>query len=345
MNEFHELAGVRDDVPPMSAQARHRGRARLTAAMAPSVLRQRRVSRRPLAVGLAFGLALTAAVTGAVVIGTPGTQQSAEAAEILNRAAAALEADPDQEPRADQYIYQEVRQLTSAQGPSSHSWSWTAVDGTRPGRSRTVEEIPACAHATFSPGHHSTIVRGDGSVEEVVTPDPAGDDFGSGPCERRALITVYDPKGGLSGAPYTVLAQLPTDPEALLETLRADPRTSLASASTAPGTSPGPSRDDLTWELIRGLAEVLPSAQRAALFRAAATLKGVTVYPDVTDAAGRVGVGVGIDVPHLGRTVIVFDKTSYRYLGEIITQAGNEVVFNRALLRTAVVDQVGQAPS
>ena len=82
------------------------------------------------------------------------------------------------------------------------------------------------------------------------------------------------------------------------------------------------------------------------MFRAAATLKGVTVYPDVTDAAGRVGDGVGIDDARLGRTVIIFDKTSYRYLGEIIIQVGNnEVAFNRALLRTAVVDQVGQAPS
>src|SRR5262245_15884303 len=111
----------------MSAQARHRGRARLDAAMTSTDL-PRPATRRRFATALAFGLTLTAAVTSAVLISAPGSQQPAAAATILNRAAAALETDPDPVPGPDQYLYQETRQLTSAQGPAFHSQSWTAAD-------------------------------------------------------------------------------------------------------------------------------------------------------------------------------------------------------------------------
>jgi hypothetical protein len=94
--------------------------------------------------------------------------------------------------------------------------------------------------------------------------------------------------------------------------------------------------------LARVVVARLPNAQRAALFRALATTPGITLHPGVTDAAGRTGTGVGFVDPRIGRVVLIFDKAD-RYLGEVILDGG-QVPFRRALLRTAVVDQVGQFP-
>jgi hypothetical protein len=47
------------------------------------------------------------------------------------------------------------------------------------------------------------------------------------PCAEESQSPVYDPKTGLFDAPYAVLAKLPTNPEALLQALRADPQSTM----------------------------------------------------------------------------------------------------------------------
>jgi hypothetical protein len=338
MNELDQLRRVRAGVAPMSAHARNDGRVRLAAAMTgdgPPVL-QRPVTRRRLTVGLAFGLALTSTLTGALVLGSPEGrapgQAPANAADVFNRAAATLESHPDQVPRPDQYMFVETRETVSATGPILHTLRWTAVDGGRPGFGRITNESPTCDPQLSPSATLVTSMPGTGAGTRRI--DGCTD-------ERR--IDVFDPMTGLAYMPYTVLATLPTEPDALLAALQADPA-SHKSSPLPSATWPGPTRDQYTWSLIRTMAPQLPSAQRAALFRAAAKLPGTRMHPSVTDVTGRTGVGVGMDDPLLGHVVLVFDRSSFRYLGEVVHGRDNAVMFGRAELRTAIVDQVGQLP-
>ncbi|MEZ0072221.1 CU044_5270 family protein [Planotetraspora sp. GP83] len=59
----------------------------------------------------------------------------------------------------------------------------------------------------------------------------------------------------------------------------------------------------------------MPAAQRAALFKAAATIPGVTVSENAEDAAGRTGIGVGRVSAGI-REDIIFDPKTYELLGE-----------------------------
>src|SRR5579862_124094 len=58
---------------------------------------------------------------------------------------------------------------------------------------------------------------------------------------------------------------------------------------------------------------VLP-AQQAALFDFLAHTRGISLVPNVDDAAGRSGIGVRWSIGNT-RSMLIFDPTSYRYLG------------------------------
>jgi hypothetical protein len=340
MNELDQLRRVRAGVAPMSEHARNNGRVRLAAAMTgdgPPVL-QRPVTRRRLTVGLAFGLALTSTLTGALVLGSPEGrapgQAPANAADVFNRAAATLESHPDQVPRPDQYMFVETRETVSATGPILHVLRWTAVDGGRPGFGRITNESPTCDPRLSSP---------PGIVLPLDLAVAPGMQLVDG-CTYEGRVEAFHPATGLAyNTPYAVLATLPTEPDALLAVLRAGPAAHGSSPSPS-ATGPAATGDQNIWNLIRELAPRLPSAQRAALFRAAAKLPGARLHPNVTDVTGRTGVGVGVDDPRVGHAVLVFDHSSFRYLGEVVDARDDIVAVSRAELRTAIVDRAGQMP-
>jgi hypothetical protein len=310
----------------------------------------RRYTRRPVVVGLACSLALVAGVTGAVVIDAPGRQQPASAAEVLNLAAATLAANPDPTPRPDQYLFREERTLGGSGAPNWHNWTWSAVDGSRAGKVRSLDESgsmcqPRGPVSRVPPEILRHQDRNSSSLPPGVTliSPPPVDEASSvdETCEENMTSPVYEPSQGLASAPYSVLAELPTDPDALLAALRADPAAHRASPPANLST------EVQIWSMVRDLAPRMPSAQGAALFRAAARLSGIVTYPDAVDAAGRVGIGVGLDDPRLGRVVLIFDRTDHRYLGQMIinTDHDNAVTWRAALLNTAVVDRIGLLPS
>jgi hypothetical protein len=154
-------------------------------------------------------------------------------------------------------------------------------------------------------------------------------------------VETYRPAEGLRQAPYTVLAKLPTDPAALLKVLYADP------AVSQDVTHNKVSRDVAVWGLIRDLVQNAPAVQKAALFKAAATIHGITYVADAADAAGRSGEAVGLPDPRLGSVQFIFDKTTHAFLGERILAQGSttKVQFNDTVERVAVVDKAGQAPT
>lgn len=350
MNELDVLSEVRAGVAPMSERARLAGKARLTTTMAAadptadSAARPapglRPVPRRRLVTGLATGLALAAAATGVLVLGAPADQRPAAAADVLNRAADAMEADPGPPPRPDQYFFQEERGGPSLFGVDrpdlrswGHVWSWQAVDGTRPGLVRETLENTTCPPQPTG----SVVVQASPTGGEVAAADLCRD--------GQQRTPVYDPKNGLLLAPYAVLAGLPTDPATILAVLGAD-----RSAISPPGVSvPQPDRKAQTWALISSVIGRMPPAQRAALFRAMAQLQGTVLYPHTKDAAGRDGIGIGLDDPRLGavvsKVVLIFDRATSHYLGYNIVNKRGIAEFSTAVLRTGFVDKVGQIPS
>ncbi|MFF4398244.1 CU044_5270 family protein [Streptomyces sp. NPDC001480] len=106
---------------------------------------------------------------------------------------------------------------------------------------------------------------------------------------------------------YKWLASLPTDPDALLRL--------VYSKTKADETE---SHDQAAFDKIGDLLSgtVMPAANTAAFYEAAAKIPGVTELPDVTDAAGRHGLGITREDPRsVIRDVWIFDKHSLAYLG------------------------------
>jgi hypothetical protein len=76
-------------------------------------------------------------------------------------------------------------------------------------------------------------------------------------------------------------------------------------------------QDYEAWARVGGLLteSYLPTAQRSALFRAAATISGVVAVKESQDAAGRKGIAAAMVSPHGVREEDVFDPETYDYLG------------------------------
>ena len=184
----------------------------------------------------------------------------------------------------------------TAVGGSATRQAWLSVDGTRDGlivQNGARTPVPGCRNG------RAAIVNGNrvlpGQTESCV-PDPA-----------------YQPS-------------LPTTADAMLAYLRA--------AAGLTGKNPNGSADT-TNRLAKGalfLAEesYLRPAARAALYQAAAKIPGIVLIPDAVDAAGRHGVGVAWS--YGGREMLIFDSTTYRFLGSD----------KSAVLALDVVDEVGQ---
>jgi hypothetical protein len=95
--------------------------------------------------------------------------------------------------------------------------------------------------------------------------------------------------------------------------------------------------------MFLGEATYLRPRQQAALFQAAGRMAGIVAYPDVTDGAGRHGVGVGWGTVADGRVVLVFDKTSYDYLGLRYYAPGSATsTAASAVLAYRIVNRIGQ---
>jgi hypothetical protein len=139
---------------------------------------------------------------------------------------------------------------------------------------------------------------------------------------------------------YRNLQSLPTDPDSMLKWLH---RVSGG----------GESEDQNTFVQVGDLLfeGLVPPAQSAALYRAAAKIAGVVVVPDAVDAAGRHGVAVA-RVNDGERQELIFDKETKQFLGERIVavedlpdgQKKGELTGSSAILERAVVDKPGQRP-
>jgi hypothetical protein len=311
-----------DALPGPSPDAVAEARHRLQAHMrqAPQPRRHRRLVRRALLAG-GLAVALTGAAVAVQVVDddTPVLRATPAAAVVLDRAAAAAERQPDPKPRPDQFVFAESRSVYRDNKQAQHVWE------------------------------RRSWLAVDGARAGWAVTRTDGGPWGGGP--------LAQPGGGPLGddSAYARLAKLPRDPDKLLRALAGRP----TGRSNDPARDRTPEEQAFT-EIQDVLSEALvPPSLRAAMFRTLKRIDGVTVVPDVADAAGRRGIAVAMTIQGL-REEIIFDRRSHVVLGrrEILADA---VTYNRfykdwrgtpqgtvlattALLRTAIVDRTEQLP-
>ncbi|MEV4518377.1 CU044_5270 family protein [Dactylosporangium sp. NPDC049525] len=300
--------------------------------------RPARVHRLPHRLAVAGGLA--AAVAAAVTVATLAVPSGGTApdgrgpiaasgtgaptggesgAGVLRLAARAVTAAPGLDPRPDQFVYTEsvtVQRIDAGPVASGAPDPGEVVVTPPLGPPRTLRQ----QEWRSADGTREGLVRTAGAPDVQLPGCVAGvETIGGQPCRP-------DPGH---------IRDLPADPAGILALLRA--------RYTDVGEFPA------AGELLAH--GYLPPATRAALFEALATLDGVEVLDDLTDAAGRHGVAVTRTSGGF-RGALIFDPSGYALLGfrsDVV--AGNAwnwpagvTWYTTALLRTAVVDRPGELP-
>ncbi|GII55036.1 hypothetical protein Pth03_34250 [Planotetraspora thailandica] len=253
------------------------------------------------------------------------------ASEVLGRAA---QAATDLKPRNDQFVkvtsetmYSVIEAPTGSSGTGGPGKEprylyrdkrtiWLSVDGSKDG-ALTTEHLQPRPY----PGW----------------PVPKQAYAQAGTTESMKLPTC----GQVPDTVYTRLERLPTSEKGMRAHLFAGPRTK------------NPAEVD-AWTKVGDLLRetYMPAAQRAALFRAAATIPGVKVTGHVTDAASRSGIGVGL-VRFGIREDLVFDAKTFELLGERGTVVDakaaqapvGSVLSSTAQLQVSIVDKAPDAPN
>jgi hypothetical protein len=296
--------------------------------------RRPKTSTRLLAVG-ALAVTMAVGVTVAQNLGgtdgrgkprpiVPGIPAGpvANAAELLDRAAAAVETPPSTAPRPDQWIFIEHKQFFPAVGTRVNT----------PGE-RLVPFV------------ERTWWRADGRQKASTQEGRYGD----------GKLRIEDGAGGWKHH-YPTLAMLPTDPDALRAAVEAN---QFAGSTERGGTAE--QRASLLYDAYSAILRngVAPPKVEAAIFRAIKTIPGVTLNKNAVDVAGRPAVAVArVDEGYLNKEILL-DRTTYRYMGERIivikdhTSTGEDGTWREkkgAILnletRTAwsIVDRPGQRP-
>jgi hypothetical protein len=299
-----------------------------------------------LRLGLAGGLtavvvAATAAVLGlsapggSTVVKNPGNAPPSTSAdrldgsEVLLLAARRAAASPELAARPDQFLFVEDVWVVNGRnnGQPMIGQQWLSIDGTRDG-----------------------LVRDGGNRPEWTVPG----------C-RNGRMPADDPADTVACTPKPALrAGLPTDAAAMRAYLYRPERERVRTASgeyayvyPADATA-----HEIAWDRMSELVRTTYSpAVHAAAFEVASTIAGVVVVDPATDVQGRPGIAVAIGGQAI-RLELLFDRVDYAFLGHKgvvvgpIDAAGTpweglspgSLIRGRAVLRVAVVDEVGQLP-
>ncbi|REF00756.1 CU044_5270 family protein [Thermomonospora umbrina] len=339
MDEMTTLDDLGEHLDPAGAPPLTRARMAVLAELAAPASRPRRGVSRRWTVGITATVALTSVAAAAVVL-APVTSVDrrqplalAGASEILNRAAEAADREPTLTPRPDQYLHIEIRAAGREPNRFGYGWpaslgdaivmtdppgrpfsitlrSWLSVDGTRSSLQERKPWNSSRPERWWRPG----CLNG----REVLPGRPAG----------RACVT--DPAH---------LSRMPTDALSLRGFIEAIGRRDM------PQRPKGSHRPSGESEFASGFRDVLargyvPPKARAALFRMLAQNPRATVDRDITDPAGRKGVGVTL----YGQEMI-FDARTYRYLGVRATLPAKTRTYSTiAITNVAIVDRPAQPP-
>ncbi|MGW5156926.1 CU044_5270 family protein [Nonomuraea wenchangensis] len=238
-----------------------------------------------MAVMLTGGIVAAQATLGGSDPRTPGyllAAPPADARTLLTLAAAAADGRPDTVPARDQYVH--TRTL------AQHSLYTKDESG------RTL---------------YTKVLASEERWEAADLGKPwlsrSQNLSATGPAPRkywdRGVEDIVSEPGACPGQPaYARLGAWPTDPAQVRAKIVAD-------------TGEQPLR---IWRSLQSLVResVVRPSLGAALYRVAAGLDGIVLIHDAVDAAGRPGLAVAMDEGDGTRSELIFDRATYRYLGE-----------------------------
>jgi hypothetical protein len=326
--DMTRIAELRSDIPPITSEAERTARAVLMREIDGSARTARRSvrpwwSRRSavaaaMTVAIAAGLAVVSAVLPSCV--PREIAPAANAQQLAERAARAIEKQPPPYPRKDQWLY--VRSLAWEKTPRG--------------------EKPATQEYWY---------RGDGAVEAIPPMNSGFISTFSKDKTRWPPVLDYGEVAALPGDPDRLLAWINAKVDAH-ETAVAPFVAGLRrhqSDRVLMEIGVLQSRLDLTISLMGSLVSDYPLPPRvgAGLFRVFPKIDGVGFQPGVLDAAGRRGDAFTcLSGSGNYRQQIIIDSHTYHYLGSasIDVKTGKPVHLD-ALLQTAVVDKPWQEPS
>ncbi|MEV3986706.1 CU044_5270 family protein [Nonomuraea sp. NPDC049758] len=339
-DDLQEIKTLHDTLPGPSATATAKAKHLLAAeAVAERTPRtgsaKHRLLLRTAAVGLAAAVAAVAFLTGADGGATP-----ANAAELLQEAAAA--AGRQQAPRPGQILYVNRTDQSRMFALGRDSRSEATQEINREYWIPAADPDGALTRLTYGKlrthtGQVPTSVETPGTVEFQR----------AGPC----TVNVLSP---------TSEGNLPADPDQLLARVRADADASVKNERPEPGAAP-PSKDQIerlvehtvVSRLVTLAGNPFPGpGLRAAVLGALSKMPTATMRTDLTDLAGRQGVGASIRYQGPDgwqRAELIFEPGTYRFLGSRFLseppRGGTEVLrYASAVLETKIVNSMPEIP-
>lgn len=270
------------------------GRDRLLASITESSgsrYRQRRAPRGwPLRRLALTGAAVAAAAVAVVAIQEPSRSSTRApgprmtlAAQVLRAAALTVASQPSTRPAPGQWIYSKSVDFVVGQ-PVQVGEEWMQFDGHQDAYLWHGQLI-VHSHPTAPPGAGNALDR----YLEQMTPMSA----------------------------YNALSSLPSSPRALLSAVDATVATHAGSVAS-PGSSPTPGRSrahlefEFLTQLLWNASQAAPAKAEANVFRAIATIPGVSAQRGITDAVGRPAIGMS----YAGDTEqLLLDPRTYQVTG------------------------------
>jgi RNA polymerase sigma-70 factor (ECF subfamily) len=269
--------------------------------------------RRRVLIASAAAALLVGGIVVADVVRPSGPGATAEAAEVLDTAAAATIKTSDPVVGPGQYLKIETTELTGggmqAADGSDMSWQETTggqvyIPADREGDWvwNRDERVPLESSSEAAKAAAAKIrKRNASSLWPEGQPRPVGIQRAPGGAFYGNEATV------IIGTPINDAASLPRDPRALLDLIY----------ERTKGSGKSPEAEAFV-TIADGLRTgVVPADLRAALYKAAALIPGVVVGDRQATVDGRRGIAIGIPSPEGGaRTDIVIDPASGLVIGE-----------------------------
>ncbi|MEV0195969.1 CU044_5270 family protein [Nonomuraea sp. NPDC050691] len=340
-DDLQTIKTFHDALPGPSATATAKAKGLLAAeAVAERTPRTGPVKHRFLLRAAAVGLAASVA-TAAFLAGADGGEIPANAAALLQEAATAT--GRQQAPQPGQILY-----VNRTDQSRMTVWG-------RDSRSEVTQEInreywipaadPDGALTRLTYGKSRALA---GQVPASVQTPGTVEVQRAGKC----AVNVLSPTGG---------GNLPSDPDRLLARIRADAEASVRSERPEPGAAP-PSEDHIKGLIERTVMSRLVTLAgnpfpgpgvRAAVLSALSRMPAATVRTDLTDLAGRKGIGASIRYQGpegWERAELIFEPGTYRFLGWSFLTAPpdggpEKQEYAAAVVETKIVHSMPEVPA
>ena len=320
MDDLQLLREMRSDVGSAPAATLARGREKVMAKVAqasPSGAHPPKATVTPIRFRrrILFASAAAALLVGGIVVadvirpGAPGA--TAEAAEVLNKAAAATIRTSDPVVGPGQYLKIETTELTGsgAQAADGGEVNWQETTGGQ-------VYVPADRAGEWIWNREPRVPLESSTDEAKALAAEIAARQKDHPEEHPTMFGILSAPGGalygnepavIIGTPLKEAGSLPRDPHALLDL--------IYERTKGAGKSP---ESEAFVTIADGLRTgVVPADLRAALFQAAALIPGVTLTDKEATIDGRTGIAIGIPTADgVARTDIIIDPTSGLVIGE-----------------------------